>query len=561
MKRIILDENIKSASSNGERTAEGFAAPVYHGSFGSNRRDFIGVMATLMIGIGCKKFLTTKPTDFVSPVNYFKNASEVNSALNGVYNVVGLEAMWGSQIPIRQNIGTDESFLSYTKWPTGPFFYNFDPSDPYVLNTWRNCYIGIERANLLLANLEGADMDSSEKGAVRGQALFLRAFYYYTLVQYYGDVPLKLTPTSSVNNVSIASTPAKDVYDQILSDMEEAEGLVQTASEIGYGGRISKSTVRGILARVCLTMAGNPLKDTAKFQDALEWSSKVIDSGEHLLNPDYTQFYINFCQDLYDVKDSIWEVELYGNNNDANRQAGRHGNENGISHKPSDFANIGYAYGFNSTTWKLYHLFDDIDLRRDWSIAPFSYSDKTSYKKKDYSDSSIVQRSCGKFRREYELDKPMNKNYTPINFPMLRYSDVLLMFAEAENEINGPSQQAYDKINMVRERGYGKLLTGATNPEEAHLRTGLSKDDFRKAIQDERARELCFEGLRKHDLIRWGIFVDAMKQTAEDFGAHAPASYAYAMTAAENVSAKHVLYPKPALELSLNKALKQNPGW
>jgi hypothetical protein len=155
----------------------------------------------------------------------------------------------------------------------------------------------------------------------------------------------------------------------------------------------------------------------------------------------------------------------------------------------------------------------------------------------------------------------MNKNYTPINFPMLRYSDVLLMYSEAENEINGPTEEAYDKINQVRERGYGKLQPGASNPEEAHLSAGLSKDAFRKAIQDERARELCFEGLRKGDLIRWGIFVDAMKQTAEDFGAHAPASYAYAQTAAENVSAKHVLFPKPALELSLNKLLKQNPGW
>lgn len=560
MKRIISSD-IQPATPGPDRSGEQLAVPVYRGSFGSNRREFLGMMATLLVGVGCKKFLTTTPTDFVSPVNYFKNASEVNSALNGVYNVIGLEAMWGSQIPIRQNIGTDESFFSYTKFPTGPFFYNFDASDPYVLNTWRNCYIGVERANLLLANIDGADMDQTDKDHARGEALFLRAFYYYTLVQYYGDVPLKLQPTSSVNNVSIAATPAKDVYTQILADLTEAEGLVATATEIGYGGRVSKSAVRGILARVCLTMAGNPLKDAAKFQDALNWAGKVIDSGEHTLNPDYSQFYINFCQDLYDVKDSIWEVELYGNNNDANRQAGRIGNENGISHKPSDFGNIGYAYGFNSTTWKLYNLFEDADLRRDWSIAPFSYSSNSNNNKKNFPATSIVQRSCAKWRREYELDAPMNKNYTPINFPMLRYSDVLLMFAEAENEVNGPTEQAYEKINQVRERGYGKLLGGATNPEDAHLPAGLDKNGFRKAIQDERARELCFEGLRKHDLVRWGTFLDAMKETADDFGAHAPASYAYAQTAAANASAKHLLYPKPTLELALNKALKQNPGW
>jgi hypothetical protein len=153
----------------------------------------------------------------------------------------------------------------------------------------------------------------------------------------------------------------------------------------------------------------------------------------------------------------------------------------------------------------------------------------------------------------------MNKNYTPTNFPMLRYSDVLLMVAEAENEVNGPTQTAYDAINQVRRRGYGFGLDTAS--VIADLPAGLSKDDLRKQLQDERARELCFEGQRKPDLIRWGLFLTAMQSQAVEFATYASSTYRYAGQAAGRVTQRHLLYPIPTKELSLNKSMTQNPGW
>lgn len=533
---------------------------------------FTGALSILFTLAGCKNFLENKPTSFVAPDNYFNNEKEINTALNGVYDVLGKENVYGGQLVVRHASSTDESFFSYTSFTSGPFFFNYGSEDATILALWQSLYDGIERANVLLSHLDKATMDESKRSVVRGETLFLRAFYYFILVQNWGAVPLKLTPTTSVSDVDIPRTPIKDVYAQILKDMITADGLVNKITVNGGGGRVSKSAVRGILARVCLNMAGAPLKDVSKFKDARDWAAKVNEFGEHDLNPDYKQVFINVCQDNYDIKESIFEAEEYGSNNDAYREGGRIGNENGVKCSSTDVANVGYAYGFVSTTRKLYNLYEynatdasKRDLRRDWAIS--TYTLNGTGVKANIAATNIYARNCAKWRREYELVSPKNKNYTPTNFQILRYSDVLLMFAEAENEVNGgPDAAAVDALNKVRRRGYGKLLAGATNPANADLpgAIGMSQDDFRKAIMDERARELCFEGLRKYDLLRWGIFVPTMHDVATEFTTYATlttAIYKAARDAAARVTDVHLLYPIPIREMSLNKALVQNPGY
>jgi hypothetical protein len=507
----------------------------------------LGLLAIMIVAAGsCKKFLDKKP-HFLEPENYYANEQEVNAALAGIYDILSQETMWGGQIPIRHNATTDESFFSYTSYPTGPFRYNYDPSDTYVVTLWKNLYTGIERANSLLAEMDKADMDKGKLDVARGEALFLRAFYYFTLVQYYGDVPLKLEPSVSVNNVDIARTPSKDVYAQIIADMKEAETLVKTATEIGSSGEVSKSTVRGMLARVYLTMAGAPLHDTEKFKDARDWALKVKESGEHALNPDYKQIFINEVQDVEDYKECIWEAECYGANKDSYREAGRIGNENGVYCRSTDVYSVGYAYGFNSTTWKLYYLYAPNDVRRDWAIS--TYSMNADGVKTTLAANNIYGRNTAKWRREYEKIYPKNKNYTATNFPMLRYADVLLMLAEAENEVTGPTAVATEALNQVRERA-GLADT-----------TIASQDDFRDEVRNERARELCFEGLRKPDLIRWGIFIQTMHEISDEFKAHGAPAYNYAAANAGNVTERHLLYPIPLSEMSLNKKMVQNPYW
>lgn len=234
--------------------------------------------------------------------------------------------------------------------------YNFDYGNSDLNNFWSELYIGIERANTLIQNINIAPMDETRRQVILGETLFLRGYYYFLLVSNFGDVPLKTTPTSSVTAVNIPRTPAKQVYAQILADMTAAEGKVSTITALGYGGQISKTGVEGILARVCLTMGGYPLYDDAKYTDALNWAKKVIASGEHSLNPSYKQMFVNLHQDIYDTKESIWEIENKGTGADGLGNVNRLGNTNGIA-LSINYDAIGYSYGFVSTTAKLFNLY------------------------------------------------------------------------------------------------------------------------------------------------------------------------------------------------------------
>jgi len=291
------------------------------------------------------------------------------------------------------------------------------------------------------------------------------------------------------------------------------------------------------------------------------WAKKVMEdaNAKHALNPDFTQVFINYAQDKYDIKESIWEAEFWGNRLDAYTETGWVGYVNG---PPCKNTLTGIGFGAVEITADYYYKFQAGDLRRDWTIANFTYNatgpagSKTAIT--TTSTKSLYTRYPGKFRREYELISRNGAN-TPENFPLLRYSDVLLMFAEAENEVNnGPTTAGYSAINLVRERGFGKLLSGATNPNQYDL-TALSHDSFLQAIIDERSRELGFELLRKFDLIRWGIYIPTMQNIANEIAIDVPGAY-YGVFYS-NTTPKYVLWPIPVRELTLNKALIQNEGW
>lgn len=650
--------------------------------------------------LSCKKFLDTVPTDNLLPKDYYDSEAKLLNALAGVYYPLSSGALYASFMSCNYNI-SDEAFYQRSAQTTGVVAYNFDYSDGDVAGLWQQCYVGIERANMLIANVNVATMDETKRAAILGEALFLRGYYYFLLASNFGDVPLKLEPTKSpaAEDVQLPRTPVKAVYTQILADMAKAEGMVSKISDIGFAGRVGKTTVEGILARVCLTMAGAPLKDESKYADAKAWALKVTTSGEHRLNPSYKQLFVNMHQDLYDIKESMWEVEFKGNGSDGLGSSGRVGGLSGIQMQVATGMGlkIGYCYGFLHTTARLFNLFQPGDLRRDWNLAQFNYiaNYPDRYYYNYYTPVQVYSRDAAKFRREaYVLDNK-NQNFTPINFPLLRYSDVLLMLAEAENHLNGPTQIAYDAINQVRRRGYGfdpatagatvsvvngltlattgntgYLLTinnipvtlnggggtGATadatvsttngkvialavlNPGKGYtaaptvtignawaantiyaanaqvfngdnvytvttagtstampptqtsgasaaaqtgavftwagLRatatatiassavdlSGLSKDSFQQAVEDERSRELCFEGLRRPDLIRWGKWVTTMNAVGSEIRADGGA-FSYGGLAGSNVLPKHVLFPIPAAEITVNKAATQNPGY
>lgn len=537
------------------------------------KRLFILILLLQVVAFSaCKKLLEKEPTDFVQPENYFNSEADLNMALAGVYDPLGSEYLYASGLWFQFGISTDEGFYPNSANAfSAPMFYQFDYTNSYVSGLWEQCYIGIERANLLIENVGKPIMDEKRRQAILGEALFLRGFYHFLLVSNYGDVPLKITSTKSVNVVEIPRTPTVQVYAQILKDMQDAELKVNKGSVIGNSSRISQTTVEGMLARVCLYMAGNPVNDKAKYADALAWAQKVVNSGENALlttpNPTYTtspysQIFINQAMDVYDVKECMWEADfnMYGNNT-AYSEGGRLGTY-GIACNNLD---TGYASSNVRTTIKLYNLYQAGDRRRDWDIAPFTYtSTATTATRVPYAATAIINRACGKWRRMFEPSSaPKQQFKSGQNFPILRYADVLLMLAEAENEVNGPTVTAYNALNQVRRRGYALPINAVS--AVADLTAGLGKDAFRQAIMDERARELCFEALRKPDLIRWGVFNQVMTATAAEIGAsNATATNKTLWSLGYNTaasSARYLLMPIPALEINVNRAMTQNPGW
>ena len=607
---------------------------------------YFKIITIIIISIttSCTNFLSTEPNDFVSPENYYLTENDLNAALTGVYDVMGTTDMYGYRMVYMNGLEGDDGYFARASPNIGPKTHNFTASDHEVTVFWTRVYQGITRANLLLQNVNNnLEISEDVRNVIRGEALFLRAYYYFLLTQSYGNVPMILEPVESANQINFPATPSVEIYEQIIKDMTEAEGLVLGMENVGFGGRVTKSAVRGILARVCLHMAGAPLNGgRPMYIEARKWAKMVIDdqAANHRLSPSFPQIFINYAQDLYDPAESIWEVEFWGNNSTGHNETGH------VSGPASRNKLTGIAFGGIRVTTRLFDLYDEADQRKYWSIANWQYSDTGPSGTKTYmgirTRAHLYLQQNGKWRREYELAEPKRDNVGPQNFPILRFSDVLLMFAEAENEIDGPTSEAIGKINLLRRTrwsrsiksvnitsggsGYSSAPTvtfsggGGSGAQATAVITNGSVTDivftrnpltsynrgqsytsaptitftgggsgvihaaatatinkiedadipaesiaspraFKEFIQDERSRELCFEGLRKHDLIRWGIFVKSMHDVADKILEENDPTKTYFEPYFRNVEEKHLLWPIPSYETTLNKSLKQNNGW
>lgn len=621
------------------------------------------ITAFLVLNVvsGCKKLLDKTPEDGVSVANYFTKENDAVLALNGAYDLFGeRNTYWGGPFQHRMMAADDVYSVLVGNAGEFPANHKHNASTALVLNLWKNLFTIIERTNILLANLDKIPMDEGRKGVIRGEALFMRAYSMFMLVDLWGPVPINLEPTKGPDDVTRERRPIKEVYEQIVKDMLLAEGLVpSTGGNYGGGGYPAKTTVQGILARVYLTMAGEPLKDVSKYQDAKEWAMKAINSGEHRLNPDYTDIFIKLAGDQFDPKETMWELDYI--NAVGSNEWGQIGIFTGPSGARPASTPSTTQTGQTRATRLFFYAFETAckcanntyspDMRRDWSVMPFNYN---ANGKAAIAWSNILDRPDGKWRTKYEAGAKL-ANRTGINFPLLRYSDVLLMAAEAENAVNGPTQLAYDLVNQVRRRAYGMLLRGQTvksvtmtnagsgytsaptvtfsggggatqasgvavrnangtitgitvslltddytdmptlqggsfyssaptitlsggggsgatavanllTNADVDLPSNLSKESFLKAVQDERFREFSSEGNRKHDLIRWGIYESRLQEVkAEAFDPAQTVNPGTGRTVlgeiTDRTTSRHLLYPIPAAEISLNTAITQNPGW
>lgn len=552
-----------------------------------------------VLGFASCDFLEKEPTE-LSPEVYFNSDAEAESFLIGVYSPLMHESFYGNNYAYTIAGGDDLSFYQRANPITGGSIIcaNANSSTTDIANYWRILYDGINRANMLLEGLEG-NIDVSEETAkrVKAEAIFLRSFYYFNLVQGWGGVPLRLTTVKTAKDAQLARADKQVVYDQIITDIESILPNLPDFNEVESSAYISKSAAQGILARIYLFRAGEHYREgkdsdskaTEYFDRARFWANEVVKTNIHGLVKPYSRVFIDYSEDKYNstgVKESIWEVAMAGNRiNSPNYSAGRIGNTIGFGSLRDYSAvasvkdltgmkNPGYSYRFIFASLKMYDIFEAASdtARGNWNIAPFEYTEGTDANnlvngrryfqgKKpiglttvdgmpctEEASSPNKTRSAAKYRREYEKVAPKNKNYTPINFPILRYSDVLLMLAEAENELNGPAN-AEQYINEVRDR--------------AHLLpvSGLDRDGFREAIKNERAMELCFEGIRRWDLIRWGDYYNNMIEMVDYVGNTGwNAGHRYAANYYK-ITKSYVYFPIPDKERSGNRLVSQNPGW
>ncbi|MCX6299164.1 MAG: RagB/SusD family nutrient uptake outer membrane protein [Bacteroidetes bacterium] len=416
----------------------------------------------------CKKFLLELPKDTVVPETFFNTKDQLTAALMSVYTELGAydnEGSYSRFLSLEGNAATDEYSLRSASSTTASI-YNASASYAAYGALWGNLYQGIERANFLLEHLDASPVAKADKDEIKGEALFLRGYYHFLLVSYYGDVPLKLVTTKSASDISRARTPARQVYNQVIKDMTDAEALVNTASTWGVTttGRVSKTCAAGMLSRVCLHAAGR-LRDDSYLAPSVAWGRKVVASGLHNLLPDYKQIFINHSADINDNTECIWEVEFMRDASGIYYEFERFGSTQGVENQ--DLA-TGFCQGTYNATGTLYELYAPGDLRRDWTIAnynnnviPGTKTKSAPYGKVYINPATHWQRSLAKWRREYQNAAIIGvKNVGPTNYPLLRYADVLLTLAEADNQLNGPTAENIEWVNKVRRRGYGVSLVG-----------------------------------------------------------------------------------------------------
>lgn len=451
---------------------------------------------------GCKKYLEEKPFSFLSPANFPTNAQEADIALRGVYAI-----MQGRE----EYEGFDRRMFDYTL-PGALSISNdlIDGSGYYTMNEGRGqrytdpsftaFYLGINSANTLIAALEGKEEPWVEAKVAEARAI--RALYYFYLVRMFSDVPLKLTPTTSATE-KYSRTPVPEIYNQIVEDLSFAEDKLPNRAD--PDGRITMGGCKGILTQVYISMAGfyrtpegqnvSIANDAAKyFGLARDKAQEVLSLGVYTLASDYTQVFKDLTTDVYN-NEVLFDIPFSWHG------GGDVGAGFPLIYGPADETGGdgtrgGGKYGILPVLVEWVRELEPGDERVPWNIATYFYRTNT-WDEVPYTDSS--QWNLAKFRKwPYGVDGGGWMTFST-NFPVVRLSEIKLILAEAENELNGPTASAYQQVNDIRNRA-----------GLASLPNGLTKDNLRDKIIAERAIELCGEAKRHFDLVRWGIFKQKM---------------------------------------------------
>ena len=497
-------------------------------------KNLVLFILSIILFSSCEDQLDIAPKSNLELGNFFATPEDFDLALVGAYDPIAVHqgdrgfGTYFKGLLMMGRAGTDEMYVNQGFWDaTGKEIgnYTFTAFSRIPNAVWQQQYVGISRCNVVIGKIKNTDvtMPEATKQRILGEASFLRAFYYFQLARYYGGVPI-ITEDTNLNEFRNFRSSLAETYEIIVNDLKVAEENIPVINE---PGRATKYAAKSYLAKVYLQMSGEPLKDATAASKAAAYAKDVIDNGPYDLEPNYTDV---FQLDHEHGVEYIFSAEYIATNNEGGQVATWDG-------PPGNWTNT-ITYSICRAMPELYNSYAVGDVRRDYNIVDYVVID---------ADGNTQPTDDGfyyafKWRHD---PNPATRGYatewqSPFNFPLTRFADVLLIYAEAQTRADGaPSGDAYAAINRVRTRA------GLANL------SGLSGPDFLLEVLDERKRELCYEGHRWADLVRYGKLIDAVRASTEGNP-----------IAAANIRDHHVLFPVPDREIQVSGGdLEQNPGY
>ena len=575
--------------------------------------------------------LTEKPTSFYEMDTYFTTADKAKMAVIGIYDCLAAEGSYGQYV---MPFASSDDMYMVRGTATGDgtrrdiSHYALTSSNTWVASVWNYIYEGIDRANTAIAGIEKMPgyENSDELKELVAQARFLRAFLAFDLVRYWGDVPFKTTSTGSFGDTAQPRREREKIYDQIIIDLDFAKIHLKPGNEVASSEVPCRGAARALLMRVYLQRAGYSLDRTTRtltrpddatrknYFDAVieEWKAFGTEGYHNFYGAGYEELFKNYSKLVLNNQESLWEIAFEPNNGQKDN-AGYWATYNGpLVDAPdagSGAANqnfFGRANAFFIVLPYWGDFYDDNDVRRDVNFVDYVYrwvkKDKAQVKMSVCQEiSKNMYRYPGKWRREWMAPGFVDPNHTGVNYCPLRYADVVLMAAEAYNEIND-TPKAWELLNDVRARAhateinssnYASLMKAPKVYDLPFISDGDEAGKFRTALYWERAFETAYEGQRKFDLIRWGVLGDALRAAQTyiegwEEGANlfkdvdkngkptkleegeSPAVWDPVVWATQNyvaghnfVDGKHELLPIPLAEIQSNAQLngENNPGY
>ena len=527
---------------------------------------------------GCDNQLDIEQNDSITSTTLYNSESGALAGLAGVYSRVVTAYKEAEINALYPSSYTDEGHYNRV----GAFGYiknDFSSSDTKLRILWTSYYEGIVSVNTFLIGVRNSDIDETLKQQLIAEGHFLRAFIYFDLEKAFGGkegIPMQLEETIGE---LLPRTSGIDVYKQIIADLELAEKDLPEDADV-TPGRAGKGVARGLLARAYLYIAGEPFNEPGAYEKSKEWSEAIISNSYYQLNSSYQDVFNKLAMEEYDNKEVLFQIGFSFANSDVNQSSKLGAVAGMLVH--DEGCGKGFAL-MNATISLLQKYRSDIsDERGLWNVNPY-YVPRLNDCNTALLNNQFLE-VASKYRRSLESNNT-NSSYGAHHWPVLRFSDVLLMYAEAENQINPGSSLALNAVNRVRNRAKATPFT--------EINEGL--------IQEERMLELCFEGHRKYDLLRWGILEERVNETKSimetlaadsDFVNTDWSIYADANVGPDGIPlsgdepttlevrlnslsssfnyfdgynnfdiSKHYILPIPEQELGVNTNLSQTAGW